>query len=149
MQHTNKSTTSKRQLQLQAGSIVEDQQIGGLRSQLSKSTRRGQREKSLLELSGGQRGRGDRRECLQDMRGKHRGHPRREGGVGERKDGAEGALRDRLNDGRGNEGGNVGIEEPGWVKGEEIGEEAGGVGRSHGGTVLLTVSRPIQVERMA
>jgi hypothetical protein len=82
--------------------------------------------------------------------GEHRRHPRGEGSTGEGENGAKSALRNGLNDRRGNEGRNVRIERLGWVKREEVGEEAGGVGRSHGGTRdgVGGVSVPIQVERM-
>ena len=130
----NMSTAGMRHPRLQSSCVVEDQQIGGLRPQLGEDVWSGQCDKSILELSGGQRGEGDRRNRLQDGKGEHRRHPRGKGSVGKREDGAKDALRDGLDGGRGNEGRNVGIEGLGWVKREEICEETGGVRRSHGGT---------------
>ena len=114
--------------QLQASGIVEDQQIGGLRWQQGEDVWSGQRDKSLLELSGSQGGKGNGNCGLQNGRGEYRRHPRRKGCTDEGEDGPKGALRNRLDDGRGNEGRNFGVERLGWIKGEKVGEETSSVG---------------------
>ena len=81
----------------------------------------------------GQHGERNRSGNLQDGR-EHRRHPGGEGRTCEGENGAEGALRNGLNDRRGNESRNVRVKGLGRVKREEVGKEAGGVGRSHGGT---------------
>jgi hypothetical protein len=130
----NESMTNMQSPRSQPSGVVVDQQVGGLGWQRSEGVWGGQRKKCLLELSGGQDGKGNRGNTLQDGRGDHRRHPRGERSTGEREDGAKSALRNGLNNRRGNEGRNVGVEGLGWVKREEVGEETGGVGRSHGGT---------------
>ena len=120
--------------QLQAGGVVVDQQVGGLRRQRGEDVRGGQRNESFLELIGCQDGKGDGSNGLQDGRGKHRRHPRGQGSTGEGEDGDKSALGDGLNDGMGNEGRNIWVEGLGRIKREEVGEETGGVGRSHGST---------------
>jgi len=77
--------------------------------------------------------RGNGEGSLQRGRGEHWRHPSRESSTCEGEDGANSALRNGLNDRRGNEGRNIRIEGLGRVKREKVGEEAGGVGRSHRG----------------
>ena len=130
----NESMTNMKSPRSQPSSVVVDQQVGGLGWQRSEDIWGRQREKRLLELSRGQDGKGNWGNSLQDGRGNHRRHPRGERSTGKREDSAKSALGNGLNDRRGNEGRNVGVEGLGWVKREEVGEETGGMGRSHGGT---------------
>ena len=85
-------------------------------------------------LSWGQRGKGDGGNSLSNRRGEPGRHPRGENNTDEGEDCAKGALRNRFDDRRGNEGSNIRIERLGRVEREEVGEETGGVRRSHRGT---------------
>jgi len=62
----NESMRNMQPPRSQASGIVEDQQVRSLGWQRGEDIRGGQREKSLLELSGSQRGEGDRGNSLQD-----------------------------------------------------------------------------------
>ena len=118
----------------QTRGVVENQQVRGLGWQRCEDIWGGQGEKRLLELVWGQHGKGDRGNGLQDGRGKHRRHPRGESSTGEGEDGTESALRNGLDDRRGNKSRNIRIERLGWVEREEVGEKTGGMGRSHRGS---------------
>ena len=119
---------------LQTSGVVEDQQVGSLGWQRGENIWGGQREKSLLELSWSQGRKGDRGGSLEDRRGEHRRHPGGESSACDGENGAESALGNGLNDRRRDKGRNFRVKRLGWVKGQEVGEEAGGVGRSHRGT---------------